>query len=349
MSKKIITYLLLLSFLNYIGCSSTVFVTVDEYNQKVLEENPPSEIFITTNDNTKYHFSNDEYYYFRNDTLFAKGKIPVYRLENGEKIETGRMATIEGILPSEDIYSMEESGKDSITVITKEGKRYYFVNKGYFYIQNDTMYGKGVILASEGDKLFWGKIAFFDIKSIYSGIMFSGENAEKEFNLIKGDENIGVGIIVLLKNGTEIDGELLSLRESSIILCTEYSASENELAKRNYPIISIGGREISKITVEGEFDLVVGATYGALIGAAIGVGVGYASGDHPGDVISTTAGQQAVCLGFVFSLIGAMIGGIASGSTTDVIIQLPPDYDFTFLNQLARYPDEEPEFLNKIK
>ena len=151
MSKKIITYLLLFSFLNYIGCTSTIFVTVDEYEPMILKENPPSEIFLIAHDNTKYHFSNGEYYYFRNDTLFAKGKIPVYEIKNGKKIETGRMTTIVGIMPPDNIYSMEESGEDSITVITKDGKRYRFVNKGYCYIHNDTVYGK--ITAVEIKKL----------------------------------------------------------------------------------------------------------------------------------------------------------------------------------------------------
>ena len=88
MSKKIITYLLLFSFLNYLGCSSTQYITVNEYDTKRLEKHPPSEIYVTTNDSKKYHFTNDSlYYYIKNDTLYTKVTLAEYYKEKGKKVE----------------------------------------------------------------------------------------------------------------------------------------------------------------------------------------------------------------------------------------------------------------------
>ena len=87
MRKKIITYLLLFSFLNYLGCSSTQYITVKEYDLKLLEEDPTLKISVTTIDSKQYHFTNDEYYYLKNDTLYTKVTLAEYYKEKGKKVE----------------------------------------------------------------------------------------------------------------------------------------------------------------------------------------------------------------------------------------------------------------------
>ena len=140
-----------------------------------------------------------------------------------------------------------------------------------------------------------------------------------------------------------------------MILCRNFSASEEELANKIYPIISVKSQEIKKITVEDESYGAEGALYGALIGAAIGIGFGFSSGDDSGSMFSLDAEETAICAGIVFSLLGAIIGGIggSTSSTNDLIIHLPPEYDLSLLNsslnQLSRYPDKEPEYLKAIK
>ncbi len=174
------------------------------------------------------------------------------------------------------------------------------------------------------------------------------------------DDNEGAGVTLLLKDRTEIKGELLSVRDSTITICTEHSATEDELAKGVYPIISIKGQEIQKITVEGESKFWEGAGYGALIGAAVGVGLGIAGGE--GGYLKTIE-AKALVGAILLSPLGAITGGIvgAVNSTDEVIIHLPAEYDFSsldtflgsslnsLLNQLSRYPDEEPEYLRVIK
>ena len=118
MKKKKITYLLLFSFLNYIGCSSYQYITVKEYDPNMLEEDPPSKIFITTNDLVKYHFTySASYYYIKNDTLHLKGKGIEYADTREGKVITGRMITIQGNDLIGDIKSLVESGPNEIIVI----------------------------------------------------------------------------------------------------------------------------------------------------------------------------------------------------------------------------------------
>ena len=58
----------------------------------------------------------------------------------------------------------------------------------------------------------------------------SPEHIEKEFNKVEKDSAIGVEVSILLKNADGFkDGELLFVRESTIIVCSEYSALEDEL------------------------------------------------------------------------------------------------------------------------
>jgi len=53
------------------------------------------------------------------------------------------------------------------------------------------------------------------------------------------EEAIGAEVTLSLKDGEEINGELLSVRDSTITMCTEYSATEKDLASLQYPIHTV--------------------------------------------------------------------------------------------------------------
>jgi len=60
----------------------------------------------------------------------------------------------------------EEEGKQNeIFVITKDYQKYHFSDSN-FYIENDTLYGKGEMIVSEKEILFEGELALSDIESI---------------------------------------------------------------------------------------------------------------------------------------------------------------------------------------
>ena len=87
---------------------------------------------------------------------------------------------------------------------------------------------------------------------------------------------MGAEITLSLKNGKELNGELLSVRDSTITICTEYSTTEKELANLNHPTITIQNNEIKELNIKGSSYIWAGIGYGALGGALIGAIVGYA-------------------------------------------------------------------------
>jgi hypothetical protein len=60
----------------------------------------------------------------------------------------------------------EEKGKpDEIFVLTKDLEKYHFTNLN-FYVETDTLYGKGEIILDDSGRPFEGAIALSDIVSI---------------------------------------------------------------------------------------------------------------------------------------------------------------------------------------
>jgi len=177
-------------------------------------------------------------------------------------------------------------------------------------------------------------------------------NKEQIKNKIKGyepEEIEGAEVTLSLQNGKEINGELLSVRESSITICTEYSITEEELAKLIYPITAVRNDEIKELTLEGGKYIWAGIGYGALGGAALGAISFYFATEGNTHI---TQGAGALIGGILGVLAGAIVGGVIgyTSSTDEVILQeIPPDYNWSILKPLARYPDEEPEYLRAIK
>ncbi len=175
------------------------------------------------------------------------------------------------------------------------------------------------------------------------------EQFEDKINVYEQDENVGDEVILSLKNGTEINCELLSVRDSTITICTEHSATEEELASLKYPINTVRNDEIRKITIEGSNYVWTGLGIGILAGTGIGLLVGWAI---VGDPQHGYEGYGIAGGGILGLIVGAIAGPIigAGLSTDDVVIFVtPPGYNLSFMKPRARYPDEEPEYLRAIK
>ena len=184
------------------------------------------------------------------------------------------------------------------------------------------------------------------------------EQIEQKLRYDEQEENVGAGVTLLLKNKTEVKGELLYVQDSTLTICTEHSANEEELVNHTYPINKVRNNEIQKLTIEGSNYLWTGAGYGAAGGAVLFGIIVYATYKEGTsrdfnftEGIFSRGGQTA--MGVIFgALTGAIAGGLVGHilSTDDVIIQqIPPGYDMSFLKPLARYTDEEPEYLRAIK
>jgi len=177
----------------------------------------------------------------------------------------------------------------------------------------------------------------------------SEEQIEDKIIVFQKEEAMGAEVTILLKDGEEINGELLSVRDSTITLCTQYSATEKELASLQYPIHSVRTDKIWEITLKGSNYIWTGLGIGAAAGIGLGILVGV---NYESESYSKWEGVEGFCLGtMVFSgvvTLGTVIGLISS--TDDVILnEIPPGYKLLPLKSLARYPNEEPEYLKAIE
>ena len=173
------------------------------------------------------------------------------------------------------------------------------------------------------------------------------EQIEEKLIDYQKEDLIGAEVTLLLINGEEISGELLSVRDSSIALCATYSATEEELASLKHPI--------SIIETDGirEFEI-AGNTFPLWIGAGIGFVAGTTAGILVINDLKETSAEESIdkALGSCCLVAGLTALPVAIGrllSTEDVILSdIPSGYKFLPLKSLARYPDEEPVYLKAI-
>ena len=163
---------------------------------------------------------------------------------------------------------------------------------------------------------------------------------------IKKDKNVGVEVSLLLENEKKVSGELLSARDSAMILCKEYSAKEEELSKLAYPILIVPHNNIQQLTIEGSSWVWEGIGAGYLVGGLAGLAIGSTFED------SREKDFAVMGLLIVTGTMGAIAGGITGYalSTEEYIIkEIPPDYNWFILKSLARYQYKEPEYLRALE
>jgi hypothetical protein len=171
MYKKLISSILVVALLNLLGCYSSDLVTVTEYNQ-IEDENKPDDIRVMTNDSQEYHFSKSNFYN-DGDTLYWKEKV---LLSKEEKPFEGKFAfweiesiQLEKVIENYSVFypmtvseyqniEAERGKPDEIYLTTSNASRYRF-EKNDFYIEGDTLYGKGKLLLSDREELVGRKIA----------------------------------------------------------------------------------------------------------------------------------------------------------------------------------------------
>lgn len=176
------------------------------------------------------------------------------------------------------------------------------------------------------------------------------EYIEKQLKKVEKDTDVGVEVSLLLNNGSKQNGELLSVRDCTITLCTEYSATEEELAKLTYPILLFQNNEIKQLTIEGSNWVWEGIAAGALVGGLAAYGIGLAI--HHGEGTSQEKGEEgktAVALAFSLGIAAGWGLGYALSTEEYILQEIPPDYNWSLLKPLSRYPNEEPDYLRAIE
>ena len=161
---------------------------------------------------------------------------------------------------------------------------------------------------------------------------------EKEINKVEREKGEGVEVEILLINGNEVNGELLSVRDSTMILSAKNTHIEEELANLTYPVSLISNKEIQQLTIEGSSWVWPGIAAGAVVGALARWKMEDSGGS---DVLKTIVPWGIFAAGWGI--------GYALSKEEYLIQEIPPDYDWSFLKPLTRYPDKEPEYLREIK
>ena len=177
MHKKLISSVLVVALLNLVGCYSSESVNVPEYKQFVEEEGKPDEIYVKTKDIQEYHFSESNFN-VENDTLYGTVKLlrSTEAITFEERISISEIDSIQlyyfgqkypTLVTVSQYQKIEaESGKADEIYLTKNDSTKYHFMKNDYYIENDTLYGKGKFLPIEKDQPFEGNIALTEVESI---------------------------------------------------------------------------------------------------------------------------------------------------------------------------------------
>ncbi len=118
-------------------------------------------------------------------------------------------------------------------------------------------------------------------------------------------EKKGADLIVQKTDGTQVKGELIAVKKSSLLLMERESGADKS--------IDIG--DVRVITILRKLNATRGALYGFLIGAGVGAVIGYTADPDAPPSREATAAIAGISVG----LIGALIGLVAG---TDEKIQL---------------------------
>ena len=144
---------------------------------------------------------------------------------------------------------------------------------------------------------------FISLFLVFSLVLLSGNLYAKKR---------GAELTIIKKDGHLIRGELIAVKEHSLLLLAGID-------------VSIDIEDIKVIEIEKKSKVGKGALYGLLIGAGLGIMTGLISGDDPPGtwLLPMTAGQKAAIGGAAFGALG-LLGGVLFGAAagTDKTIQI---------------------------
>lgn len=163
------------------------------------------------------------------------------------------------------------------------------------------------------------------------------------------------GINILLRDGQTVDGELLAVRESTIVVSTKTNLEEQELINNMNSILVLNNRDVVHLSVKWESKIlsIAGnsflgfAGFGAILGLLLG-------GDH-GEFISIPRHEIALYEAVVLGVVGGVVG-LVFGFMSNISENLAHHFvgplthnDLLKLKPIARYPINEPDWLQRIQ
>jgi hypothetical protein len=145
-------------------------------------------------------------------------------------------------------------------------------------------------------------------------------------NLIAGERR-GAMLMVQKKDGSQENGELIAVKQSSILLLGSSSGTD----------VSIEVTDIKTIKIVKKSRALSGLGLGFLIGGVSGAAIGLAGGDSPPDqFIIFSAGAKALIVGAALGIVGGLVGLTAGAlAGTDKTIQIEGKSDLEIQAALA--------------
>jgi len=183
---------------------------------------------------------------------------------------------------------------------------------------------------------------------IYARNALENETPGRAFNYKTAGYSKGADVNVYLTNGLEASGELLSVREHSLLIlkpeCKDILINPDCISHMSYV-------ETDKLIIEGNSNLGWGIGFGLLASVIAGVLI-YQSNFDSSRWLSGAAAWENSKLPIILSTIGCFTLGVTIGiytSTPDEVIESFSEYDLKGLSFYSRYQMEEPAELQKIK
>lgn len=154
----------------------------------------------------------------------------------------------------------------------------------------------------------------------------------------------GAELVIQKKDGQSVRGELLTVKDNSLLVMESGSLSG----------ISVDISDVHKIKILKKSRLLKGLGFGLLIGGGSGVLLGFLSGDDSPGWFSMTAGEKALLGGLAFGILGAPIGGIwgvVKGIDESIVLEerSPEEIKLILkkLNSKSRFPADLPQSFKK--
>jgi small nuclear ribonucleoprotein (snRNP)-like protein len=150
----------------------------------------------------------------------------------------------------------------------------------------------------------------------------------------------GTDVAVVLTSGEKIEGELVSVRDSSVFIAT-----------RTGDIVRITDTVVSHVIVKGSSHVFLGIGLGFLGGMIVGTTIGAATVTQKEEQ-EFFGGLDKIIAGWaVGTVAGTLVGGLvgASASESDIEVSLSVPAERSALKKLARFPDKEPKSFQLIK
>jgi hypothetical protein len=160
--------------------------------------------------------------------------------------------------------------------------------------------------------------------------------------------NKGANVSVYIKDEYEVSGELLSVREKSLLLLNP--GCDERLLKPEC-INNIKTSEIDKLTIKGNSNVVLGVSLGLLASVVVGAIIYQSNYKSSSTRWGPPINEEAV-VSIGVATAGCIIIGTAIGiltSTPDEDIKIYSEKDIRGLRSYSRYPEDEPNQLKKIQ